>query len=42
MVVEKIVLPELKGMPQTSTYEEKRLIAIGVAAMAQGTCGVLG
>lgn len=42
MVVEKIMLPELKGMPQTTTYEEKRIVAIGVAAMVAETSNVLG
>ncbi len=42
MVIERILLPELKGMPQTTTYEEKRIVAIGVASLVGETFNALG
>lgn len=33
MLLEKIIIPEMKLMPQTTTYEEKRLVIIGVVAI---------
>jgi len=42
MVVERIILAEMKQMPQTTTYEEKRIVTIGVAALVTDTVAVLG
>lgn len=42
MIVERILLAELKGMPQTTTYEEKRIIVIGAARLISETIQALG
>uniref|UniRef100_A0A915DYI5 Exportin-2 n=1 Tax=Ditylenchus dipsaci TaxID=166011 RepID=A0A915DYI5_9BILA len=42
MVMEKIMVAELKTMRQVHTYEEKRIITIGVAAIIKDTVNVLG
>uniref|UniRef100_A0A914KZT5 Exportin-2 n=2 Tax=Meloidogyne incognita group TaxID=654580 RepID=A0A914KZT5_MELIC len=42
MIVERILLVELKGMPQTTTYDEKRIIVIGAARLISETIQVLG
>jgi hypothetical protein len=41
MIVERILLVELKGMPQTTTYEEKRIIVIGAARLISETIQAL-
>lgn len=33
MVVERVLLVEMRLMPQTTTFDEKRLISVGVAAL---------
>ncbi|KAI1711044.1 cse1 domain-containing protein [Ditylenchus destructor] len=42
MVMEKILVTEMKCMPQTTTYEEKRLLTIGVAAIVRDTVNIMG
>lgn len=42
MVVEKILIPELGKMCNTTTYDEKRLCCIGLANLAAETVDKLG
>lgn len=42
MVVEKILIPELDKMYNTTTYDEKRLCCIGFANLAAETVDKLG
>lgn len=42
MLIEKIIIPEMKLMPQTTVYEEKRLVVIGVVAILNDMAKELG
>jgi len=42
MLVEKVILPELKQMPHTTVYEEKRIITYGISMLIQDTGTELG
>lgn len=33
MVLEKIILVEMKNMPLNTTYEEKRIVSLGAASL---------
>lgn len=33
MVMEKILMSEMRAMPQTTSYEEKRVVTIGAAKL---------
>uniref|UniRef100_A0A914GU25 Exportin-2 n=1 Tax=Globodera rostochiensis TaxID=31243 RepID=A0A914GU25_GLORO len=42
MVLDKILLTEMHAMPQTTTYEEKRIVTIGAAKLITDTTTFLG
>ncbi|KAL3121788.1 hypothetical protein niasHT_002016 [Heterodera trifolii] len=42
MVLDKILLNEMQAMPQTTTYEEKRIVTIGAAKLITETTAFLG
>lgn len=42
MVLEKIIIVEMKNMPHTTTYEEKRIVSIGVSTLIAETINQLG
>lgn len=42
MLIEKVIIPEMKLMPQTTVYEEKRLVVIGVVAILNDMAKNLG
>lgn len=42
MVLEKIILVEMKNMPLNTTYEEKRIVSLGASALISETVNQLG
>lgn len=42
MVMDRVVITEMRSMPQTTTYEEKRIVTIGAAKLITETASHLG